>query len=271
MDISEIKAQLSIQMVLQHYGLVIKNNHVHCPFHQDKTPSMRVYTDTNTVFCFSGNCNHGNKVIDVIDFIMLKENSTKHQAILKAKQLLGHSEKQSIAEIFHLLQSQLVRSKKAKSYLLDRGLEKVTAVGSNHRNGNNQVPYILPQLKNCVVFPLRNKQNEIVSLYGRSYINTKHSCHYYLTNRVGLYPSYPVPSTQHLVLTESIIDAISLQVHAKLPPNTAVLACYGTNGFTKEHTEAVSQLKQLETITLFFDGDDAGRKASIKLGAQLKQ
>ena len=86
MQIAEIKQQLTIHQVLAHYGLQVKNNHICCPFHEDKTPSMRVYSDSNSVYCFSGNCKEGNKVIDVIDFIMLKENCSKHQAILKAKQ-----------------------------------------------------------------------------------------------------------------------------------------------------------------------------------------
>ncbi len=41
-----------------------------------------------------------------------------------------------------------------------------------------------------------------------------------------------------------------------------MLALYGTNGLTEEHTEAVSQLKDLEEIILFFDGDEAGNKAT---------
>lgn len=271
MDIHEIKSKLSIQMVLQHYGLEIKNNHVHCPFHDDKTPSMRVYTDTNTVFCFSGKCDHGNKVIDVIDFVMLKENCNKHQAILKCKELLGVTTTQSTSEIFHLLKAQLKRSKKAKDYLKSRGLEQLEEVGSNHRNGGNQVAYLLPHLKNCVVFPLKNKQNEIVSLYGRSFTSTVKGCHYYLTDRKGLYPKYPCRETRHLILTESIIDAATLQQHVGLPPTTSVLACYGTNGFTLEHTETVKSLRSLEVVTLFFDGDTAGRKAAKKLADQLKQ
>ena len=52
MKISEIKAQLSILQVLSHYGLSVNKGHVNCPFHNDKTPSMRVYAETNTVYCF---------------------------------------------------------------------------------------------------------------------------------------------------------------------------------------------------------------------------
>lgn len=232
---------------------------------------MRVYTDTNTVFCFSGNCDHGNKVIDVIDFIMLKESCTKHQAINKAKELLGYKNTQTIADTYHILKTQLPRSKKALQYLENRGLKGIDDVGSNHRNGGNQIAYQLPHLKNCIVFPLRNIKNEIVSLYGRSYTSTIKGCHYYLQNRQGLYPAYPDPTTEHLILTESVIDAATLQLHGSLQSNTTVLACYGTNGFTKEHTQCVSQIDNLQTVTIFFDGDEAGRNAAAKLQAQLQQ
>jgi len=70
MEIQEIKKQLSIEAVLSHYGLTInRNGHVNCPFHADKTPSMRVYKDTNTVYCFSGNCATHGKAMDVIEVI----------------------------------------------------------------------------------------------------------------------------------------------------------------------------------------------------------
>ncbi|WP_010520216.1 toprim domain-containing protein, partial [Aquimarina agarivorans] len=85
------------------------------------------------------------------------------------------------------------------------------------------------------------------------------------------YPSYPALTAQHLVLTESIIDAATLQQYANLPQSTSVLACYGTNGFTQEHAEAASQLPEIREIIIFFDGDTAGRKAAKKLADQLKQ
>ena len=265
MEIHEIKQRLSIYQVLSYYGLEIKNKHIHCPFHEDKTPSMRVYGDSNTVYCFSGNCKHGGKVMDVIDFVMYKEQCNKHQALLKCKTMLVGENTNTLENTFTQLQNQLPRSKKAQDYLAKRGLATLIEVGSNHRNGNNAVAYKYPHLKNCIIFPLKSKSGTIVSLYGRSFTTTKQNGHFYLQNRTGLYPKYPSRETQHLILTESIIDAKTLELHANLPNNTNVLACYGTNGFTKEHTTAIQHLKKLENIFIFFDGDQAGRTASKKL------
>ncbi|WP_051316781.1 CHC2 zinc finger domain-containing protein [Aquimarina muelleri] len=282
MEISEIKAQLSITDVLQYYGVeLIKNKQCLCPFHDDKTPSMQVYTNTNTVYCFSGNCAKSGKSIDVIDFIMHKESVTKHQAIVKAKAMvvppaatqpsITKKPVEGLSEVLLILKEQLPRSRNATAYLQTRGLIKLKAIGSNHRNGNDKIQYKYPHLKNCIVFPLQDAQNNTVSFYGRSFKNELRNKHFYTSNRKGLYPAYPDTTTKHLILTESIIDAATLELHAKLPTHTAVLACYGTNGFTPEHAEAIHRLNLLQDIVLFFDGDEAGRTAATKLQSQLQK
>jgi DNA primase len=92
MELSEIKNQLSILEVLHHYSLSPdRNNRLKCPFHDDKTPSMQVYPKTGTWTCFSGNCSAGSG--DQVDFIMKHEGITKHEAILKAKEMLGYTAK----------------------------------------------------------------------------------------------------------------------------------------------------------------------------------
>lgn len=102
MEISEIKQQLSIIAVLSHYVLKPdRNKRINCPFHNDRTPSMQVYPETNTVFCFSSNCSLNGKAIDQIDFIMHKEQCTKHEAIEKAKSLLNHVEIKPTSEQKH--------------------------------------------------------------------------------------------------------------------------------------------------------------------------
>ncbi|MFV0304119.1 MAG: CHC2 zinc finger domain-containing protein [Moheibacter sp.] len=93
MEISEIKQKLTMAQVLHYYELKTdKSNRLNCPFHQDKTPSFQVYYKTQTAYCFSSNCKTHGKSMDVIDFILHKENCTKAEAINKAKQILGHQE-----------------------------------------------------------------------------------------------------------------------------------------------------------------------------------
>ena len=90
MEIQEIKSKLTLAVVLNYYHLKPdKNLRLNCPFHEDKTPSLQLYYKTHTCFCFSSNCKTHGKAMDVIDFIMHKENITKHEALMKAKDMIG--------------------------------------------------------------------------------------------------------------------------------------------------------------------------------------
>lgn len=140
MEINEIKVQLSILTVLAHYDhKPNRNKMLCCPFHEDKTPSMQVYPETNTVFCFSSNCKLHGKAIDQIDFIKHSENCTKHEAILKAKAMIPkgsgqfgktvipkvekkHQDKTDYQAIFSKLQAVLTRSSKAIESLKNRNI-----------------------------------------------------------------------------------------------------------------------------------------------------
>lgn len=260
MEISEIKAQLTIGQVLDHYGLKANpSKMLCCPFHNDKTPSMQVYPETNTVHCFSSNCKLHGKAIDVIDFILYHESITKHEAINKAKELIGYSEPaQPFEKLFKVFQTTLKKNEKARSYLKERNIEK-------SESGFNSGTW--ESLKQCLIFPLRDKKEKIVSLYGRSILNNTDAKHFYTRNRKGLYPHYPKAETKQLILTEAIIDATTLIQHTSF----TVLACYGTNGFTAEHEQAIRELKQLEEIIIFFDGDEAGKEGTKRIAEKLHQ
>jgi DNA primase len=146
MEISEIKTQLSMSTVLHYYGLKTdKHSKLNCPFHEDKTPSMQVYYKTQTAYCFSSNCKTHGKSIDVIDFILHKENCTKHEAINKAIEILGHNEpnkreryqqdlsrEQFLTNMFQYFKNAISNSKPAKDYLQTRNLDnKKIEVGYN--------------------------------------------------------------------------------------------------------------------------------------------
>ncbi|QMU66250.1 MAG: toprim domain-containing protein [Flavobacteriaceae bacterium] len=137
MEIADIKSNLTLATVLHYYGLKTdKNNRLNCPFHQDKTPSFQAYYKTQTAYCFSSNCKTHGKSMDVIDFVMHKENSTKHEALKKCKEILGYqkpnskkryqpdlSKSQFLANMFQYFCNAVHNSKPAKQYLEQRNLD----------------------------------------------------------------------------------------------------------------------------------------------------
>jgi DNA primase len=90
MELKQIKSQLTIGQVLDHYGLrPDRNQRLRCPFHPDKTPSLQIYPATNTYCCFSSNCTAGTG--DAIQFIELIEKCSKHEALIKAIAMLNEN------------------------------------------------------------------------------------------------------------------------------------------------------------------------------------
>ena len=330
MEIAEIKEQLSMSNVLHYYGLKTdKQSRLNCQFHEDKTPSFQVYYKTQTAYCFSSNCKTHGKSIDVIDFILHKENCTKHEAINKAVEILGHKEpnkneryqqdlsrEQFLTNMFQYFKNGVSNSKPAKEYLQSRSLDnKKIEVGYNggqFHHGTRKDETLINQCleygllidkgnkgrtgelaynifgKWSIVFALKNKENQVASLYFRSTLDKEtdkggslnsaenksqvkqNAKHFYLKNRAGLYPNYPKPTTKKLILTESIIDCASLLQIDEVIKNYSVLACYGTNGLNEEIQNAIKELQQLEEIIFCFDTDEAGRTATANYSEMLK-
>lgn len=306
MEISQIKQTLTIANVLHYYGLKTdKQSRLNCPFHEDKTPSFQVYYKTQTAYCFSSNCKTHGKSIDVIDFILHKENCTKAEAINKAKEILGHQEpsrteryqpnlsrENFLANMFQYFKNAVHNSKPAKEYLESRSLDhKKLEVGYNagqFHHGTRKDENVIAQCleygllidknilgrtgekaynvfgKWCICFALKNKENQIVSLYFRSTLNNENAKHFYLKDRQGIYPNYPNPNTKKLILTESIIDAASLLQIKNIAENYSLIACFGTNGLNEEILKAIKDLKQIEEIIFAFDNDTAGKEAINK-------
>jgi len=127
-------------------------------------------------------------------------------------------------------------------------------------------------MKQCVIFPLKDKDDKIASFYGRSIYNKSEAKHFYSKERKGLYPRWPRNSTNTLILTEAVIDAASIyQIHDLTSHLITVLACYGTNGFTQDHEQAIKELKHLEEVIIFFDGDEAGREGTKRVSEKLRE
>ena len=209
----------------------------------------------------------------------------------------GHTE--ILTKIFSYFQNGLNSGVaiKPKEYLQERGLDyKLLEAGYNsgqfhHRGKLNEtdqkscidagllIPYkgktpnsqngYTPFAKDCIIFPLKNRQDQITGIYGRSIIDDAKSKHFYLKNRTGLYPGYPKKETTKLILTEAIIDAATLLQIPEIRTLFEILTCYGTNGLTAEILQAIKELPNLEEIVFFFDGDQAGTEAIEKYQEEL--
>jgi DNA primase len=278
MSIKEIKAKLGILTVLNHYGLSPgKNKMIRCPFHEDQKASMKVYEETGTVYCFAGSCKQSS--LDVIDFIMQMDGSSKHEAILKAKGMIGQKvalpvvakeEKQEVVDLkaqYQAYQKALARSKPAQNYCTTRALEwQQLQAGYKSRKAEGK------WARGCLIFPLLDEKGEVVSLYGRSIYGKGPNTgrHYYMSSRSGLYPAWPDKTAKVLILTESVIDATTLY-QLDWQEGTTILALYGTNGLTAEHNKAISKLRSLQEIIFALDADEAGRSATQAYAKELKQ
>ena len=270
MTISQIKKDLSITSVLNHYGhLANKNNMMCCPFHSDKTPSLQIYPKTNSYCCFSTACSAGTgdqlKYIELMEAQLGKvagdQKTIKRHALVLAKELCGWRA-ESLLDVFTKLRSSLLRSKKAQEYAKGRGLDI-----ENLEVGYNGGSY--RDLKNCLVFPLKDEQGRIVSLYGRSIVKESRSRHFYQRGRSGFYPSCPSLDTEYLILTEGVIDAASLIQEGELEKGYSVLALYGAKVLGADQERALRSLSKLKEVIFYFDGDEAGRLGGQKWKAYL--
>ncbi|MEO0639417.1 MAG: CHC2 zinc finger domain-containing protein, partial [Bacteroidota bacterium] len=272
MTINQIKSNLSILHVLQHFGLR-PDQHlmIPCPFHQDDKPSMKIYPKTNTAFCFAASCNI--QSVDVIDFIMNIQQCSKHQAILYAKDLCANHQPSNqllhnmtthnqLAEQFNTYRKALQRHKLAQQYCQDRKLDwKSINIGYKSRRSPDRWG------RGAIIFPLLDQQGNIVSLYGRGITG---SSHFYQKNRSGLFPAYPHPNSTIILFTEAIIDVATL-LAVDLRLDVALISTFGANGLTDEHLKALALLNQLQEVVFAFDADPAGDKATAQHAATVAQ
>jgi DNA primase len=111
-----------------------------------------------------------------------------------------------------------------------------------------------------IVFPVRDMSGRIVAFNGR---HTAQGIPKYMITPAGArMPLYPVvkPLQGSVILVEGIFDMINL--HDKGLSNA--VCCFGTKNI---NTDKLSMLKiqGIESVDIFFDGDDAGQQAALRL------
>ncbi len=98
-----------------------------------------------------------------------------------------------------------------------------------------------------IVFPLMNKENEIVNFFAVRFEMATPKEDY--LNNEGIYPAYPPPLTKRLFITPTLMDCASLLQSKALDQREAVIALH--NGqFLEQHQEAIESLTALEEIII---------------------
>ncbi len=162
------------------------------------------------------------------------------------------------------------------------GSEQATEKGTPRRESSRGGSPCRERFAGCVVFPVFDEEGQITTVYGRSIGDPADggtggkARHLYLPNRsTGLWNAQAIKSHPAIILTESVIDALSVMVAGF--PN--VIAVQGTNGFSAGGGSAsgrkdsdIDLLKRhgVAHVTLLLDGDDAGGRAVAKLRPRLE-
>jgi DNA primase len=134
MEIQALKSHLSILDIASKLGIMVnKQGRAHCPFHEDKTPSLQFSKEKNICTCFSSNCTAG--TMDSIRLTEKKLGLSTHQAIMQLKAWIepaagkpGDTEAENLSrtalllKAFGYFENSLRTSTRAKSYLESRGL-----------------------------------------------------------------------------------------------------------------------------------------------------
>lgn len=84
-DIDAVRNSVTMAALAGTYGMKInRNGFAKCPFHPDKSPSLKIYDGTKGYYCFV--CNEGG---DVIRFVQHHDRMTFEQAVRHIAGLFG--------------------------------------------------------------------------------------------------------------------------------------------------------------------------------------
>lgn len=164
-EIERLKLSVSLERLVESAGVVLKRHGKdrigHCPFHDDKTPSLVVSPKTNLWHCL-GACQAGGSVID---WVMRSEGVSFREAVERLREQTGEGVAEatvkpvvsaaasaddaallrSVVDYYH---ATLRQSPEALAYLAKRGLEHPELI-AHFRLGfaNRTLGYGLPSMQ----------------------------------------------------------------------------------------------------------------------------
>jgi len=273
-----------------------------CPFHEETKPSFSVNPEQNLWNCFG--CDKGGdaiRFIELIDQVDFKEavkrltnqvsapgkGKTK-TAVKEERKEISVADKKLMARVVGYYQHTFTEDPRGLEYLENRGIsdkQSLTDFGTGYVTGSLKNilpddPEVIKTLKNlgilnkkgnetfynCVVFPIYDQNGGIVNLYGRNIDPENGASHLYLAgSRVGIINRQAVKRSSTILLTESIIDGLTLYDQGF----KNVIPAYGVNGLTEDHFFIFN--RKVKEVYICFDSDKPGKEGAFKTAEQLKK
>jgi len=290
--IQEVKARHELAAFIESKGVKLKRTgkvfQGLCPFHDDHNPSLIVDPEKQLWSCLGACKGNGKKSSgDVYAFLMQLENLSfkEAHAALGGKlpeetplDMKGKDRVEILTRTVDVYHKALLESPDAQAYLKGRGFinpdtwrafrlgyaagtlgakaesRRLKAVGLMTATGKER-------FSGCITIPLLDGE-AVVGLYGRK---IKGAGHYYLPGpHRGLFNANHASKSKEIILTESILDALSFIEAGFLN----VLPLYGINGLTADHLRFFEEYGTRNVI-LCLDSDEPGKQAAKSITAKL--
>jgi DNA primase len=302
-DFRSVKAALSMEQVLQHYGLMDRFKRGPdslsgpCPIHKGENPTQfRVSLSKNVWNCFSVCKRGGNS----LDFIAAMEKATIHAAAVKAVEWFrldpkpsakvvadrdesgGHTGQGASSSVRPPVQAppqpegtapnpplkfRLDKLQRDHPYLTERGLTLETLVDFG-------VGYCAKgMMEGRIAIPIHNPDGQVVAYSGRHVGDAPEG-----TPKYKLPPGFrkslelfnldrAKAEPGMLIVVEGFFDAMKLHQlgHRKVVALMGSSLSSAQEALLRRHTDKHSQ------ILVMLDGDDAGRSAATEIAARLAQ
>lgn len=275
-----------------------------CPFHDDGDASLSVNPAEQLWRCFG--CDTGGDVLNYLQLkesltfpqalerISLLAGEHPHPIIREERPDRenlpgGFTRPQLLERVADMYAHGLRESKPAQQYLVSRGLDsgelwKAFRVGAatgalmatlpavgGIRDAMTALGIVTPKgrefFAGCVVVPLTHPDQGVVGMYGRKISPDAKVRHLYLPGPMrGVLNWQALKLSEHIVIAESVIDALSLWM-----AGCAEITClYGSNGLTNDLQELMGRFGTRE-VRWCLDADEEGAATTIRLTMQLSR
>jgi len=303
-EIERVKQTVSLADVVRSRGVSLKKKGRQlwglCPFHADSEPSFAVDERKGLWNCL-GKCQTGGDAFSFVmkadsinfkeAFALLSESPPSKTSSRKEKPIesditgadkMTKTAAEYLEKAIAYYHKSLLKNEKAIAYLQSRGITpeamRVFRLGfvdgslkdkiNPDGKANLESLGLLNERGNetmfgSVVFPLLDaNSNQAVGLYAR---HTDKKQHLYLAGkRRGVFNPAGAKETEEIILTESVIDALSLWSLGI----RNVTCAYGVNGLTEEIINHLSE-SRIKKVTLMLDSDATGKEAVEKFSEKL--